>query len=220
MAKKQLYWKGEEELFRTKEYLASQKNEFNEPLPLDEVFSENNLGLSANRRDFLKFFGFSVAAVSLAACNSAPVRNVVPYLVKPEEITPGNANYYNSTCGACSTGCGITVKTREGRPIKVDGNSNSPISGGGLCATGQASILGLYDTERLDGPVKVSGRSLAKVDWKDMDAEITSKLNEIQSAGGKIAIVSSSIHSPSSLSVINDFKLKYTNTNHINYDSM
>jgi len=72
MAKKQLYWKGEEELLRTKEFLAAQKNEFNEALPLDEVFSENNLGLNSNRRDFLKFFGFSVAAVSLAACNTAP----------------------------------------------------------------------------------------------------------------------------------------------------
>lgn len=220
MAKKQLYWKGEEELFRTKEFLASQKNEFNEPLPLDEVFSENNLGLSANRRDFLKFFGFSVAAVSLAACNSAPVRNVVPYLVKPDEITPGNANYYNSTCGVCSAGCGITIKTREGRPIKVDGNTNSPISKGGLCATGQASILGLYDTERLDGPVKMQGRSKSKVEWADMDADITAKLNEIQNSGGKIAIVSGTMHSPSSLAVVNDFKTKYTNTTHITYDPM
>ncbi|HEY1046347.1 MAG TPA: TAT-variant-translocated molybdopterin oxidoreductase [Bacteroidia bacterium] len=218
MAKKQLYWKGEDELLRTKEFLASQKNEFNEALPLDEVFSENNLGLSANRRDFLKFFGFSVAAVSLAACNSTPVRNVVPYLVKPEEITPGNANYYNSTCGVCSAACGITVKTREGRPIKVDGNANSPISGGGLCTTGQASILGLYDTERLDGPMKVSSGSAAKSDWKTIDGEIVNQLNAIQNAGGHIAIVSGTIHSPSSLSVINDFKTKFTNTTHITYD--
>ncbi len=220
MAKKQLYWKGEEELFRTKEFLASQKNEFNEPLPLDEVFSENNMGLSANRRDFLKFFGFSVAAVSLAACNTAPVRNVVPYLVKPDEITPGNANYYNSTCGACSTACGITIKTREGRPIKVDGNANSPVSGGGLCSTGQASILGLYDTERLDGPVKVEGGSMAKVEWADLDADVVNRLNAVQTGGGKIAIVTGTIHSPSSLAVINDFKTKYTNANHITYDAV
>ncbi len=220
MAKKQLYWKGEDELLRTKEFLASQKSEFNEALPLDEVFSENNLGLSANRRDFLKFFGFSVAAVSLAACNSTPIRNVVPYLVKPEEITPGVANYYNSTCGACSSGCGITVKTREGRPIKVDGNALSPVSGGGLCSTGQASILGLYDTERLDGPAKVSGRSLAKTDWATIDGEITKQLRDIQVSGGKIAIVSGTLHSPSTLAVINDFKTKFTNTNHITYDAV
>mgnify|MGYP000695753419 CR=1 FL=1 len=220
MAKKQLYWKGEDELLRTKEFLASQKSEFNEPLPLDEVFSENNLGLSGNRRDFLKFFGFSVAAVSLAACNSTPVRNAVPYLVKPEEITPGVANYYNSTCGACSTGCGVTVKTREGRPIKVDGNVNSPVSGGGLCATGQASILSLYDTERLDSPAKVSGKAIAKTDWATVDGEIGKQLADIQAAGGRIAIISGTIHSPSSLAVINDFKTKFTNTSHITYDAV
>ena len=220
MAKKQLYWKGEEELLRTKEFLASQKNEFNEALPLDEVFSENNLGLNSNRRDFLKFFGFSVAAVSLAACNKAPVRNIVPYLVKPEEITPGVANYYNSTCGACSSACGVTVKTREGRPIKVDGNVNSPISGGGLCATGQASILSLYDTERLDGPKKVNGANLESTDWASLDTDVTAQLNAIQTAGGKVAIVSGTIHSPSTLAVINDFKTKYTNATHITYDAM
>ena len=220
MAKKQLYWKGEEELLRTKEFLASQKNEFNEALPLDEVFSENNLGLNSNRRDFLKFFGFSVAAVSLAACNKAPVRNIVPYLVKPEEITPGNPNFYNSTCGACSSACGITVKTREGRPIKVDGNVNSPISGGGLCATGQASILSLYDTERLDGPKKVNGANLESTDWASLDTDVTAQLNAIQTAGGKVAIVSGTIHSPSTLAVINDFKTKYTNATHITYDAM
>lgn len=220
MAKKQLYWKGEEELLRTKEFLASQKNEFNEALPLDEVFSENNLGLNSNRRDFLKFFGFSVAAVSLAACNSTPVRNIVPYLVKPEEITPGVASYYNSTCGACSTACGVTVKAREGRPIKVDGNPNSSVSGGGLCTTGQASILGLYDTERLDGPVKVNNKTTAKSDWNTIDGEISNQLASIQASGGRIAIVSGTIHSPSSLAVINDFKTKYTGTTHITYDSM
>jgi molybdopterin-containing oxidoreductase family iron-sulfur binding subunit len=220
MAKKQLYWKGEEELLRTKEFLASQKSEFNEALPLDEVFSENNLGLNSNRRDFLKFFGFSVAAVSLAACNKAPVRNIVPYLVKPEEITPGVANYYNSTCGACSSACGVTVKTREGRPIKLDGNVNSPISGGGLCATGQASILSLYDTERLDGPKKVNGANLESTDWASLDTDVTAQLNAIQTAGGKVAIVSGTIHSPSTLAVINDFKTKYTNASHITYDAM
>ena len=220
MAKKQLYWKGEEELLRTKEFLAAQKNEFNEALPLDEVFSENNLGLSSNRRDFLKFFGFSVAAVSLAACNKAPVRNIVPYLVKPEEITPGVANYYNSTCGACSAACGVTIKTREGRPIKVDGNKNSPISKGGSCATGQASILSLYDTERLDGPKKVNGGTLASAEWTAIDSEITNSLSNILTAGGKVAIVSGTIHSPSTLAVIKDFTGKYTNTKHIQYDAV
>jgi MoCo/4Fe-4S cofactor protein with predicted Tat translocation signal len=65
MAKKQLYWKGEDELLKTKEFLASQKNEFSEALPLDEVFSENNMGLTANRRDFLKWVSATTATLML-----------------------------------------------------------------------------------------------------------------------------------------------------------
>jgi MoCo/4Fe-4S cofactor protein with predicted Tat translocation signal len=216
MAKKQLYWKGEDELLKTKEFLASQKNEFSEALPLDEVFSENNMGLTANRRDFLKFFGFSVAAVSLAACNTTPVRNIVPYLVKPEEVTPGVANYYNSICGACSTACGTTVKTREGRPIKMDGNILSPISKGGLCATGQASILSLYDTERLDGPTQKG----SPIEWADLDKTIVEQLNQITASGSKIAIVSGTIHSPSGLALIEEFKAKFTTSTHVTYDAI
>ncbi len=221
MANKQLYWKGEDELLRSKEFIAAQKNEFNEALPLDEVFSENSsLGLNSNRRDFLKFFGFSVAAVTLAACNKTPVRNVVPYLVKPEEVTPGVANYYNSTCGACSAACGINVKTREGRPIKVDGNYNSPVSNGTVCSMGQASVLSLYDTERLVGPAIVSDKTESLTEWTTIDTDITKKLNDIQTAGGKIALVTSTIHGPSSLAVINNFKTKFTNASHITYDAI
>ncbi len=221
MANKQLYWKGEDELLRTKEFLATQKNEFNEALPLDEVFSENSsLGLNSNRRDFLKFFGFSVAAVTLAACNKTPVRNVVPYLVKPEEITPGVANYYNTTLGIGSSAIGLNVKTREGRPIKIDGNFNSPVSNGSANALAQASVLSLYDNERLTGAAKISEKEATITEWGTLDAEITKKLNDIQAAGGKIALVTNTINSPSSTAVINDFKLKFTNTTHFAYDSV
>ena len=135
------YWKGEEELNRDAQFLANQKHEFSEALPLDEVLSEDGFELNSNRRDFLKYFGFSVTAVALASCYKTNVRYAVPYLVKPEEVTPGVANYYRSTCGDCSVGCGIEVKVREGRPIKLDGSPDSFVSKGGLCATGQASIL-------------------------------------------------------------------------------
>ena len=124
------YWKGEEELNREPKFISAQKNEFNEALPLEEVLSEDGFELNSNRRDFLKYFGFSVTAVTLAACYKTKVRHAVPYLVKPEDVTPGVANYYRSTCGGCSVGCGIEVKVREGRPIKVDGNPESVIANG------------------------------------------------------------------------------------------
>jgi MoCo/4Fe-4S cofactor protein with predicted Tat translocation signal len=209
MANKTTYWKGEDELLKTPEFQTSVKNEFNESLPLDEIFSENNFELSSNRRDFLKFFGFSVTAVALAACNKTPVKKAIPYLIKPEDVTPGVANYYNSTCGACSTGCGVQVKVREGRPIKIDGNSNS-YSGKGLCATGQASILSLYDTARLTGPR--IGKSDAE--WDVIDNNVKKAL----SAAKKVAIISDTIHSPTALNIIKEFSEKY-NTEHITYDT-
>lgn len=211
------YWKGEEELNKDPKFLASQKNEFHDDLPLDEVFNENGVELQANRRDFLKYFGFSVTAVALAACNKTPIRHAVPYLVKPDEITPGVSNYYRSTCGACSASCGIEVKVREGRPIKVDGSYDSPISMGGTCAVGQASILSLYDNERLANPL-VNGAE--QTDWAAMDAEIASKLKELSASNGKIALISGSIHSPSTLKTIEAFKVAYPTAEHIPFDAV
>ena len=74
-----------------------------------------------DRRDFLKIVGMSAGAAATAACQE-PVERVIPYLNQPEEVVPGIATYYNSTCRECPASCGIRVKTREGRPIKVDGN--------------------------------------------------------------------------------------------------
>ncbi|MBM3919863.1 MAG: 4Fe-4S dicluster domain-containing protein [Sphingomonadales bacterium] len=211
------YWKGEEELAKDPAFLAARKNEFPDAPPLDEVLGEDGVELNSNRRDFLKFFGFSVTAVALAACYKTKVRHAVPYLVKPEDVTPGVASYYSSTCGACSTGCGVEVKVREGRPIKVDGNPRSSISKGGLCATGQASILSLYDTERLANPL-ANGAETA--DWTKIDQSITAKLKEIDQAKGKIVILSNTIHSPSTLKAVDAFKAKFTTAEHITFDAI
>ena len=211
------YWKGEDELTKNPSFLAAQRNEFHDDLPLDEVFNEGDIELQANRRDFLKYFGFSVTAVALAACNKTPIRNAVPYLVKPEEIIPGVANYYRSTCGACPTACGIEVKVREGRPIKVDGSVDSPISQGATCAVGQASILSLYDNERLANPLSNGSE---QTDWAALDSEVSAKLKSIVTANGKIALVSGSLHSPSTLKAIEAFKGAYPTTEHVSYDAV
>ena len=209
------YWRGIEELDNKPEFKQRVKNEFMEGIPLDKALS-NELDLSSNRRDFLKFFGFSISAAALAAaCNKAPVKNAIPYAFKPEEITPGVANYYASTCNACTAGCGILVKTREGRPVKVEGNPEHKISKGGVCAIGHADLLNLYDNARLDGPMKGGN----KTTWADLDAEIVSQLGEISKTGGNIRIISGTINSPSTKSVIADFISKYPTTRHIQYEA-
>src|SRR5476651_2819623 len=142
------YWKGLEELNRTPEFVEKNKNEFPEPIPIEDVLSGGGLLGKTPRRDFLKAVGFGVGAVTLAACQKVPVHKSIPYLIKPEEVTPGVANYYSSTYD----GHAILVKTREGRPIKVEGNPNDLLSKGGMNAQAQASVLELYDVNRLQNP--------------------------------------------------------------------
>ncbi len=90
------YWKGVEELEQTQEFVTSNANEFSEGLPLDKVFA-NDDSTRANRRDFLKYFGFGLGAVTLAACNKTPVKKAIPYTEKPDNVTPGVPLYYASS---------------------------------------------------------------------------------------------------------------------------
>jgi MoCo/4Fe-4S cofactor protein with predicted Tat translocation signal len=210
------YWKGIEELQETPEFLKLQQNEFAEDLPVDEFLGNDSLvDTSTNRRDFLKFLGFSVTAASLAACET-PVRKAIPYLNKPEEVTPGVANYYASTYWDGQDFSGVLVKTREGRPIKVDGNELCPISKGGSHARIQASVLSLYDSARTAGPKK----SGADTDWATIDKEITSKLSAAVASGKTIKVLTSTIISPSIKSALSTFVAAYPSTEVITYDSI
>lgn len=210
------YWKGFEELQETPEFLKLKENEFAEELPMEDVLAGEQLTDSkTNRRDFLKFLGFSVTAATLAACET-PVNRSIPYLNKPEEIVPGVANYYASTYWDGNDFASVLVKTREGRPIKVDGNNLCPITKGGSHARVQASVLSLYDSERLKGP-KANG---ADASWDKLDESIIAQLNEIAAAGGNIRILSGSVISPSLKKAVSEFATKYPNTKHISYDAV
>ncbi|MFM6954242.1 MAG: TAT-variant-translocated molybdopterin oxidoreductase [Sphingobacteriaceae bacterium] len=191
------YWKGLEELKQTPEFVEQSKNEFAESLPIEEVLSEAGLSTVTPRRDFLKALGFGVGAVTLAACQSAPVHKSIPYLVKPEEIVPGIPNYYASSFNGHS----ILVKTREGRPIKVEGNPACLLSGGRLNAQAQASVLGLYDVSRLQAPV-LNG---SEASWTQVDSFVKSELTKVKASGKKIRLVSSTVNSPSTKAVITEF---------------
>ena len=134
----------------------------------------------------------------MAACQKVPVHKSIPYLIKPEEVTPGIANYYVSTY----EGHAILVKTREGRPIKIEGNPNDLLVKGGLSAQAQASVLDLYDVNRLKNPML---KMAVKQTGAQVDAFVKSELAAIKAGGKKIRIVSSTVNSPSTLAVIADF---------------
>ncbi len=213
MSNEMKYWKGLEE----KESNANSKlaDEFPDELPV--TGSLENVGKApSSRRDFLKMMGFSVTAATVAASCEMPVRKSIPYVVKPDEITPGVANYYASTYAEGGDYCSVLVKTREGRPIKIEGNKLSKITNGGTSAVAQASVLGLYDNYRLQRP-SANGE---KISWKKVDEAITTELAAIAASGGQIRILSSTILSPSTKQIINDFIAKYPTAKHVTYDAV
>ncbi len=201
------YWKGIEEFTNDPEFIKHAGKEFPEYLPVG-----NDEG-GSSRRDFLKLMGFGVAAASLAACE-APVRRAIPYLNQPDTIDPGIPNYYASTYLQGGDYCSIVVKTREGRPIKIEGNKPSKVTMGGTSAQVQASVLTLYDKERLDGPRKEG----SAISWENLDKEITEQLASVSSTGGQIRIVTNTILSPATLRIIENFKDKYPGATVITYD--
>lgn len=209
MSKK--YWKGLSELHNSPEFQTQQKNEFAESLPMEEFLNGNDSETSGtSRRDFLKVMGFSTAAVALAACET-PVNRSIPYVVKPEEVTPGVANFYATTFYDGHDFSSILVKTREGRPIKIESNDLKNTVYSTTNARVQASVLGLYDGARLRGPL-LNG---ADATWKSVDEAAANAM-----ANGEIRILTSTLLSPSTKAIINQFIAKHPSTKHITYDAV
>jgi MoCo/4Fe-4S cofactor protein with predicted Tat translocation signal len=187
------YWKGLEEYKNTPDFVENNKNEFAEPLPIEDVLSEAGLSTVTPRRDFLKALGFGLGAVTLAACQKTPVHKSIPYLIRPEDVVPGIPNFYVSTFNGQS----VLVKTVVGRPIKIEANPNA-------------------------GAFKLKQPLLKKEEttWSKLDAFVKGELNKAQASGKKIRIVSSSLNSPSAKGVVADFAAKYPTTKHVQYDAV
>lgn len=176
--------------------------------------SNNELNTPTSRRNFLKFMGFSVSAASLATACERPVQKAIPFLIRPEEIIPGKASFYASTYMDGSDYCSILVKVRDGRPIKIEGNELSPITKGGTSARVQASVLSLYDSARLQNPMK-EGKQIT---WEQLDKEVIAKLQEIDKAGGTVNLITKTVYSPSTQVAIDLLKRTYPSLNHVTYE--
>ena len=212
MSNQKRYWKGLEELKNDPEFVKHADREFPEYLPLDTNKRNGQSGSAqsnSSRRDFLKMMGFGISAATLAACE-APVRRAIPYVVKPVDVDVSIPNYYASTYLDGGEYCSVVVKTREGRPIKITGNERSSISQGRTNSSVQASVLSLYDKERLQGPM-AQGQPAS---WNKVDQEIISKLR----SGRNIALVSYTILSPSTQAVIDQMRQAFPEMQHITYD--
>ena len=168
-----------------------------------------------SRRTFIELIGFSAASLILSSCRP-PQQKIIPFVHQPVEMTPGLANWYASTCGGCSSACGALVKVRDGRPIKLEGNPEHPLSNGGLCAIAHAMVFNLYDSERLRQPLVGSKPST----WNEVDAQITGKLDAIKKSGGKVRVLTSTIVSPTSREIIAGFLSQFADGRHIIYEAV
>jgi molybdopterin-containing oxidoreductase family iron-sulfur binding subunit len=159
------------------------------------------------RRDFLKLMGASLAMAS-AGCIRRPVQKIIPYNKAVEEVTFGVPNYYTSASFDGMESLGLLVKTREGRPIKIDGNPEHPLNRGASSARAQAFVLSVYDPDRLKGPKKnllnkeKANRDTIGITWENADKEVVAAL---QKSMGATVLLTGGIASPSYKAAINEF---------------
>ncbi len=189
--------------------------EFQEEIPVEDFLEDaEKSDASTTRRDFLKLLGFSTAAVTLAACE-APVIKTIPYVVKPHDIIPGVPNYYASTYFDGFDFASVLVKTREGRPIKIDPN---PAAGdlGKTNARAQASVLSLYDNDKVKQP-KFEGKDET---FDKVDDFVIKGLEEAKASGKRIVLLSHSFASPTFKKLFAEFKAKYPTAELVTYDAI
>lgn len=209
------FWISAEDLNNDPVILESANREFPEHSLMEEMAENGSADkVEATRRDFLKMLGFSLGAATVAASCEIPVKKAIPYVVKPDSIVPGVASYYASVFTDGGDTIPVLVKTREGRPIKIEGNPQAPLTQGGTSARAQASVLSLYDTNRLQNAGAVTDGRVTYSDWKSIDEAIKSALT---SAKG-IRLVSRTVNSPTAKKVINAFLAKYPGAQWIQYD--
>jgi MoCo/4Fe-4S cofactor protein with predicted Tat translocation signal len=211
---KNKYWQSFGELNNTKAYQDDAENEFREELP----FEMDEQSSKTPRRDFLKYLGFSTAAATLAASCEIPVKKAIPFLNKPADIVPGVADYYATTYVLDGDVIPVVAKVRDGRPIKIEGNEKG-FTKGGTSQRVQASVLSLYNTARLRYPMEKSGDVFKEAPtYESIDKKITEALAAVGTK--QIVLLSSTLNSPSELSVIEAFKAKYPTFKHVSYDAV
>src|SRR5664280_862508 len=167
--------------------------------PVLDLFEGEFVKRGTSRRDFLKVLGFSFGSAAILTSCRRPVQLALPYVIQPPEITPGKSLYYATSFYDGHEYSGVLVKTREGRPIKIEGNNLSDFNGEGTTARVQASVLSLYDDARLKYPEALN----KKESWEAIDEQIIGELGRINSEGGEIVLLTSSIISPSTRKLIN-----------------
>ena len=217
MSSNKKYWKSVEELNENSSIVETlRNNEFVEAIPTDEFLGDESTlaASSTTRRDFLKYVGFSTAAASLVACEG-PVIKSIPYVVQPEQIIPGIADYYATSMFDGFDFANLLVKTREGRPIKIENNT---LEGAKFSANARvhASVLSLYDSLRLKEP-KMMGKTAS---WNAVNSKVKENLTEAKAQGKQVVLLTNTLASPSTEKLVGEFIAANPTAKHVVYDAV
>ncbi len=170
----------------------------NAPMETDRLRQDLSQMLpGVNRRGFLRLTG-AAAVFTLAGCQEKHPDTLVPYAVQPEGTTLGNANWYSTVLRDSGEAVPVMVKVYDGRPIKVEGNPDSPLTKGRADVRTQAALLNLYDPDRLQsGPQKSDGQAFAKTTWSDLDAAVGASLTQ-----GGVALLTGPVDGPATKALL------------------
>jgi len=212
------YWQSFGEMHDKENFQKKNDDEFREELPFESFDDKGLADAKAPRRDFLKYLGFSTAAATIAASCKAPLKKAIPYANKPENLVSGEAKYYATTYVQDGDVVPVIAKVRDGRPIKIEGNDMCSYTKGGTSAKAQASVLDLYDTNRVRFPKRnVNGKFEEIPTYEQLDKMVTDALNGL--GGSAAVLLTSTIVSPSTKQIISEFLAKYPGSRHVQYDA-
>ncbi|RYZ23437.1 MAG: 4Fe-4S dicluster domain-containing protein [Chitinophagaceae bacterium] len=213
------YWQSFAELNDNQRHEQRNQDEFQEKLPFEDLDEKGLLDEKTPRRDFLKYLGFSTAAATIAASCKMPVRKAIPYVNRPETITPGVAKYYATTFVQDGEVVPALAKVRDGRPIKIEGNTLSSLTKGGTSPRMQASVLDLYDTFRITHPMRKNGTAWAEIpSYEEFDRLVGQAMAGL--GGAPVVLLTGTIVSPSTRQVISEFLGRVPGSRHVQYDAV
>ncbi len=182
-------------------------------------FSDGSDDLRVSRREFMRISGVAAAAAAVAGtgCDAMrnPVEKIVPYVDRPTEVRIGQFNTYATVWNHV----GVLVKTRVGRPVKLEGNPSHPTSLGGLSARAQSSYMKLYDPDRARTPLQIKGESSEVMSWDDLDLAV---VNALKAAGpsAKVGLLTSSLSGSAQQALIAQIKSALPNARHYTYEAI
>ena len=186
------YWRSLEELADTPEFQELLHREFPENA---STFTD-----PVGRRQFLKLMSASLALAGVGACTRQPAETIIPYVRQPEELVPGKPLFYASAMPFGGYASPVLVESHEGRPTKVEGNPDHPASMGAADAFTQASILNLYDPDRMQ---TITSRGEVRT-WSDLMGDLRNALTMRRAQGGAgLHIVTETMTSPSTADLLN-----------------